>query len=155
MKVIIALAFATMLLGSSMATEVSSEATLTQEDYDSLVYWNMFHYGITRREAIKNMGSCVYNAGKLGWEIYQLCQAFQIQKVPSIVKRIITCVNKCQSFKYLQLTKQCGDKVKSAAGNLKKNFNLYKILKNKSRIQIGLKQLRSDLSVIEKVCVVV
>ena len=153
MKVSIALIMLAMLASSSLATSAEPVVELTQEDYESLIYYSMFHYGISRRQAIKDMGVCVYNAGKLGWEIYQLCQAFRISLVTSIIKRVTTCINKCQSFQYLTLTPECGRRVRSAAGNLKKNFNLYKLLKDRSAITTGIKQLRSDLLVIEKACV--
>lgn len=101
------------------------------------------------------MVSCTYNAAKLAVEIYQLINAFQVQKVPSIVKRTITCIDKCQSFKYLKLTKACGNSVSSAAKNLKDNFHLYRLLRHPSQIKTSITALRSDLNMVKTTCVVV
>lgn len=159
MNKLITLAIVLTVVSSSLAKEkpylitAPDDYTLTDKDFESLITYATFNLKKTRREAVKDMAVCVYNAGRLGWEIYQLIQAFQVQKVPSIVKRTLTCVDKCRSFKYLTLTRQCGDRVSSAARNLKNNSNIYKILKDHSRIKSGLTQLRSDLLVIEKTCV--
>lgn len=159
MKSIIAIVTITLLCSSvytkedSMLITAPEDYVLSQKDFDSLITYATFNLGKTSREAIKDMATCVYNAGRLGWEIYQLVQAFNITKVPSIIKRTITCVNTCQSFKYLTLTRTCGDSVKRAASNLSSNANLYQLLKDPSRIKTCISQLKSDLLVIEKACV--
>lgn len=135
--------------------EIPVEERLTAEDYESLLYHSQFRLGITRREAIKNMAKCTYNAARLAFDVYSMLQAFQLQKVPGMIKRIGTCINTCQSFKYLSLTYKCGNSVKSAASNLTRNFNLYKLLKDSTRIKTGISQLKYDLKSIEVNCVVV
>lgn len=135
--------------------EIPVSERLTLEDYDKILTFEQFRLGITRQEAIKNMAVCTYNAARLAIDIYTLINAFQLQNVPGIIKRVITCVDTCQSFKYLQLTKACGNSVLSAANNLKVNFNIYEALKDPSRIKTGISQLRTDLKTIEVTCVVV
>lgn len=101
-------------------------------DFESLDKYIEVDLSKTREEALYDMKWCVTNARSVVTEISSLISDFDIIKVPSAVHHTISCVNKCQSFRYLRLNSAYGETVQSTFTNFKANCSLYKILNDVS-----------------------
>lgn len=153
MRIFVAVVVMLTISAPLFGQEVNSRVKGVELDFQSLDKFAGMSLSKTRVEALYDMRMCVSESTVLANEIIALLRDFDIKKVPTAIQHTISCVNKCQSFKYLRINKLCGQTVTSAYTNLKANMSLYKLLKDISSVVTAIEELKSDVFKIKDTCI--
>ena len=109
--------------------------------------------GITREQAMIDMGRCVFSAAKLGPQISGII-AWQVWLLVPLAWEIKTMIETCQSFRHLNIDQKCGLTVNSAKDQVFSNWPALINVTNPGEIIRQLNLLKPKLDSIARYCVV-
>ena len=110
--------------------------------------------GITRNEAIVNMGTCVFKTGEMANKLYQLANSFSFSQVPGLMNDARNLMSICESFRALNMSPACASSVTSTKDYISANWSQFINFMNTALVKQHMVNLVSKMQAIPRACVV-